>query len=279
MDQKCEERTSVRPAVIGCQFSVRTKAFFTTIAPLPLRFSRSIFMKNALLLPLPLVGKYFALGSILPQNALICSSWAAAQTSAFTLPATPSEIAVPAGQKVAQTFLGHGTQNYACQEKADESGFEWTFKALQAELLDSSEKKVGSHYAGPTWEAPDGSKVVGEVRARAASKDSIPWLLLSAKSNAGTGLRHFAEVLSQGRNASRPKGVATGRRFSRKWSQPKRSVGGAMIVKNALFSKVTFIQRLSTTGGLAPTTGCEAATVGSEAKMTYTALYVYFEVQ
>jgi hypothetical protein len=28
-------------------------------------------------------------------------------------------------------------------------------------------KRIGGHYAGPTWEANDGSKVVGEVLQRA----------------------------------------------------------------------------------------------------------------
>ena len=45
------------------------------------------------------------------------------------------------------------------------------------------------HYGGPTWEALDGSKVIGTVKAKAdAPKTSaIPWLLLQAKSNEGNG--------------------------------------------------------------------------------------------
>jgi hypothetical protein len=51
------------------------KAFFTTIAPLPLRSFGSILVKNAFLLLLLPVGKSFAPGSILPQNALVIGSW------------------------------------------------------------------------------------------------------------------------------------------------------------------------------------------------------------
>lgn len=49
---------------------------------------------------------------------------------------------------------------------------------------------MGKHYAGPMWESNDGSKVVGEVKARDDGPDvnAIPWLLLSAKSAEGNGI-------------------------------------------------------------------------------------------
>ena len=167
---------------------------------------------------------------LLSTVALIGFGLAAAQ-SGFVLPTIPSEIAVPQGHKVALTAFGRGTQNYACQANAAQTGFEWAFKAPEASLFDASNTKIASHFGGPTWEAPDGSRVVGEVKARVASPNTIPWLLLSAKSTAGTGL----------------------------------------------FGKTAFIQRLSTTGGSAPSTGCDASTVGSEARMAYTSLYVFYE--
>lgn len=42
-------------------------------------------------------------------------------------------------------------------------------------------------------------------------------------------------------------------------------------------SKVTFVQRLNTTGGKAPATGCDATSVAKEARVAYTADYVFFE--
>ena len=42
-------------------------------------------------------------------------------------------------------------------------------------------------------------------------------------------------------------------------------------------SDVVTIQRLSTTGGLAPATGCDAAHVGDEADVPYTADYIFYE--
>jgi len=69
-------------------------------------------------------------------------------------------------------------------------------KAPEADLFDSNGKKIGKHYAGPTWESNDGSKVIGEVKARDNGPDAsaIPWLLLSAKSTSGKGV--FSQALS-----------------------------------------------------------------------------------
>jgi hypothetical protein len=41
-------------------------------------------------------------------------------------------------------------------------------------------------------------------------------------------------------------------------------------------TNVTSIQRLNTTGGIAPASGCDRTTVGSPARVAYTADYVFF---
>ena len=66
---------------------------------------------------------------------------------------------------------------------------EWGFKAPEAELIDAQGRLFAKHYAGPTWEAPDGSKIVGKILANepAPKADAIPWLLLSAESS-GSGV-------------------------------------------------------------------------------------------
>src|SRR5205823_203337 len=54
-----------------------------------------------------------------------------------------------------------GVQIYTCSASKDNATrYEWTFKAPEAELFDPSGARVGKHYAGPTWESIDGSKVV-----------------------------------------------------------------------------------------------------------------------
>jgi Protein of unknown function (DUF3455) len=44
-------------------------------------------------------------------------------------------------------------------------------------------------------------------------------------------------------------------------------------------SEVTYIQRLETTGGIAPTTGCDASHLGEVARVGYTATYFFYEAE
>jgi len=106
-------------------------------------------------------------------------------------PQVPDNLRPPATQRLALEADATGVQIYDCKAAADNAArFEWTFRAPEADLFDGWGKKIGKHYAGPTWESYDGSKVVGETRARsdAADPDAIPWLLLDAKSKSGDGV-------------------------------------------------------------------------------------------
>ena len=80
---------------------------------------------------------------------------------------------------------------YACEARPEApTTFAWTFKAPEAELRNARGEVVATHFAGPTWQGNDGSTVVASVLARAdaPSKKAIPWLLLEAKSHAGSGV-------------------------------------------------------------------------------------------
>jgi hypothetical protein len=146
--------------------------------------------------------------------------------------AIPSSLAIPAGHFMAFQLAAPGVQIYVCQARADNpAAFEWAFRAPEADLLNARGELVGRHYAGPTWEGIDGSNVVAAARANADSPDAtaIPWLLLQAQSNAGSGL----------------------------------------------FSTVTYIQRLDTTGGRAPADGCSGTSAGQELRVPYTATYAF----
>ncbi|MEJ6007279.1 DUF3455 domain-containing protein [Paucibacter sp. AS339] len=112
-------------------------------------------------------------------------------------PALPEAIKTPAGQVQTLELQAYGVQIYECMaNKDDASRFEWSFKGPEAELFDDSGRSVGKHYGGPSWESKDGSKVIGEVKGRDNGPDAnaIPWLLLAAKSNSGTGV--FAQTQS-----------------------------------------------------------------------------------
>src|SRR5882757_1553164 len=81
--------------------------------------------------------------------------------------ALPEALKAPAAQVLAVSAHGVGVQIYECAAAQDDpKQFSWVLKAPEADLRDKSGKKSGKHYAGPTWEAIDGSKVVAEVVAR-----------------------------------------------------------------------------------------------------------------
>ena len=112
--------------------------------------------------------------------ALCKISLSAAQT------AIPDAIAAK-GETVALTVHAEGAQVYDC--KAGEGGkLAWQFREPVATLIENG-KTVGRHYAGPTWEHVDGSRVVGRPVARAsgAAPKDIPWLKLEAVEARGAG--------------------------------------------------------------------------------------------
>jgi hypothetical protein len=156
-----------------------------------------------------------------------------AQTAAATGGGVPAQLQPPTPAASLLRANAEGSQIYGCAAKPGGAGFEWILKAPDAVLTDASGKPAIKHFAGPTWQANDGSKVVGEVAARADAPggQAIPWLLLKAKSHEGTGE----------------------------------------------FAAVTYIQRIDTKGGLASTAACDAAHVGQEQKVPYTAVYVFYK--
>ena len=164
--------------------------------------------------------------------AYACASLAAAAVAAAEVPApnAPAALGVPSGQVLLLTAFATGVQNYVCSD--GKSGLEWTFKGPQAELTDESGRAIGKHYGGPTWEASDGSKVVGRAVASADSdsRDAIPQLLLVSTQNSGNGV----------------------------------------------LANVKSIQRLRTSGGLAPKERCRDDQLGRVVQSPYQAVYYFY---
>ena len=160
---------------------------------------------------------------------------ACAGTSMKPTPPTvviPANLAAPAGETLQRTLWAEGVQIYECRAGAAGASPAWAFVAPDASLKTADGVLVGHHYAGPTWEAGDGSKVVGVVKAKVDAPDAgaIPWLLLTTHS---TG-------------------------------------------KPGLFANVTSIQRVATVGGAMPAAGCDATSVGQQAKVPYKAQYTQY---
>jgi hypothetical protein len=143
----------------------------------------------------------------------------------------PQKLNPAANESMSMIVPAKGVQIYECR-MSKAGGYEWAFVAPDAELFDTTGKRIGRHYAGPHWEAADGSKVVAKLveRADAPKAGDIPWLLLGAKSVGPEGS----------------------------------------------FSRVTSIQRVNTTGGMAPKAGCSQANAGTPVRVPYSADYYLF---
>ncbi|CAE6732770.1 DUF3455 domain-containing protein [Paraburkholderia domus] len=104
-------------------------------------------------------------------------------------PASPQGASIdpPQAERV-MTLTASGVQNYSCEFDAQHR-LGWVFKSPLATLYDASGHAAVRHGAGPSWEAEDGSRIVGRVIAQRPSETpaSIPQLLLEAHSTSGSG--------------------------------------------------------------------------------------------
>ncbi len=118
--------------------------------------------------------------------------------------ALPEAVRAPADARLRMVATGIGEITYECREKKDMAGqHEWAFVAPVATLYDSRRAVVGRYYAGPTWEAADGSRVGGKQLAVApAAPGSLPLQLVKADAAMGSGamagISHIQRLNTQG---------------------------------------------------------------------------------
>lgn len=131
-----------------------------------------------------------------PRNSTLTLAAVAALAACASDPMIPDTLDPGPTQTLAMVVPAKGVQIYECRATKDASSFEWAFVAPDAELLDMRGNRIGRHGAGPVWEANDGSRVMGTVKARAdaPAAGSIPWLLLAAKDMGPAG--SFSKVSS-----------------------------------------------------------------------------------
>jgi Protein of unknown function (DUF3455) len=120
--------------------------------------------------------------------AIAAASTLAACTSAPPTPAPANPSIDPPEAVRAMSLTASGVQIYSCEFDAQHR-LGWVFKSPQATLFDASGHAVVRHGAGPSWEADDGSRIVGHVIAQRPSETpaSIPQLLLETRSTSGAG--------------------------------------------------------------------------------------------
>jgi len=124
----------------------------------------------------------FVASSATAAGLLAAALLSACSTQDSSTAAVPDALKGRSTEKLAMIVPAKGVQIYECKAKAGQpAAYEWAFVAPEAELFDRGGAKIGKHYAGPTWESLDGSKIKGTVKARADAPqaDAIPWLLLT----------------------------------------------------------------------------------------------------
>jgi Protein of unknown function (DUF3455) len=100
----------------------------------------------------------------------------------------PQQLQPPSDERLLLRVHAKGDQIYTCKEGSSNQ-FAWTLKAPDAQLSDKDGKPFGKHFAGPTWQAADGSSITGKAAANATpDPDSIPWLLVTVVGRSGEGV-------------------------------------------------------------------------------------------
>ncbi len=165
-------------------------------------------------------------------------------------PPVPGDIVVEAGNEA--FLVGHavGTQNYVCLPSG--SSFAWILFTPQANLFDRRGRQIQTHYFSPN--PSEG----GTVRAvwQDSGDTSLVW---------GRAIKSSSDA-----NFVAPNAIP--------WllvevvDDKEGPTGGDEL------TGTTFIQRLNTTGGVAPSTGCALSTdIGNRAYVPYTADYFFFK--
>ena len=173
-----------------------------------------------------------------------------ADADRVTPPPAPANIQVPAGNRAYLEGHAEGTQNYICL--ASGSGFAWAFFGPQATLFNEDARQVITHFLSPN---PFES---GTPRATwQHSRDtSAVWALAIASSSDSAFVAPGAIPWLLLQVVGALAGPTGGDRLT----------------------ATTFIQRLNTFGGMAPSTGCAMATdVGKKALVPYAADYIFYK--
>jgi Protein of unknown function (DUF3455) len=187
-----------------------------------------------------------------------CLGWTSIATveraaaAPIEVPPVPSNLAVPAGHSVFFHGRAVGTQNYMCLPQG--SGVAWTLLGPQATLFQTflgNPYQVATHFLSdnpdetdtlrPTWQHSfDTSRVWGKVRAM--SSDPA-----------------FVEA-----------GAIPWLLLEKVGTEPGPAGG-------SLLTRTTFIHRVNTSGGVAPSTGCsEPGNTGDLALVPYVTDYFFY---
>lgn len=194
------------------------------------------------------VGRILSLGLATTLAVAFTAMLPPAHAEPVEPPPVPGNLRVPAGHKPFLVGHAYGTQNYMCLPSG--SAVAWTLVGPQANLFDDDHQQITTHYFSPN---PDEN---GTLRATwQHSRDTSAVWGQAIDSSADPA---FVEPGAIAWLLIRVVGAEEGPTGGKKLS-------------------AAYIQRLNTSGGVAPATGCESATdIGSRRFVPYTADYVFF---
>lgn len=176
--------------------------------------------------------------SCMKEDSLVPQTESSSTASKIAKPDVPDIIAVPAGNKVLWYGYATGTQIYTCtQSLTDPTVFTWVFTAPSATL-----------YSDQTYAQQIGIHYAGPTWESTAGSKAGKFVIGTKLQASTQDVTAIPWLLLQAVDNTDPH-----------YNQ-----------------NITYIQRLFTTGGLAPTTGADAAHVGEQVAVPYTAVYYFF---
>ncbi len=185
----------------------------------------------------------------------------AARADEIVVPPVPDNIKVDAGN--VPFLVGHaiGTQNYVCLPTS--TGVAFTLFTPEATLLDGGGDQIITHFFSPNPIEPNTNPAlvaIGPIRATWQHSRDGSTVWGQVKTGDSSTAAPFVAPDSIAWLKVTTVGVDNG------------FAGGDVL------TKTTFIQRLNTSGGVAPSTGClSTADVGHLAFVPYTADYFFYK--
>jgi hypothetical protein len=181
--------------------------------------------------------------------ALLASTTYAQPAPAMAPPPVPADIQVPVGNQLVRGGHAEGTQDYVCVPSA--AGYAFTLFTPRATLFAGNSRQVMTHAFTPN-PFEDGT-------VRATWQDSLDSSAVWGKA-----------VSSSSDPAFVAQGAIAWVLLQQVGFQPGPSGGDSL-------SSTTYVQRVNTTGGAAPSTGCSSDDdIGNQAFVPYTADYLFY---
>jgi Protein of unknown function (DUF3455) len=169
------------------------------------------------------------------------------------VPPVPPNIEAPAGHSAFLAGHAVGTQNFICLPSG--TGAAWKFLAPQATLF-------------RTFKGQISQQIITHYLSANASENNLP---RPAWQHSLDSSRAFARVLAASDDAYFVEAGAI------PWLLLEVTGSEFGPTNGASLARTTYIQRLNTSGGIAPSTGCsQSAEIGAVALVPYTADYFFY---